>query len=197
MKTILISLFIFTTLVSAQGPKYPYHTDLNFIASKGATGYNAYRAPMYVNPESMDCGTYVKLNATPFPSPSYSDANPPQGAYCYVVTALNGVKESAFSAPYAGIQIPPPPPTQLNAVVGKGVATFGWIQSNGTDIAFNTIYTGNKSGGPYNLRYVSKTPMSTVQLPMSEGEHYVVVTTTDTFGRLSGASNEVNVNVAK
>jgi hypothetical protein len=112
----------------AQGPSYPYQVNLNFTASTGTvTGYNMYRSPY----ASSACGTYAKLNATPFTSTTYVDSNPPQGAYCYAATALDNTVESGFSNIDSNILIPPPPPTGLGGSVANGNIQFNWVNHGG------------------------------------------------------------------
>lgn len=174
----------------AQGPAYPYSVALTFTASTGTvTGYNMYRAPY-----TTACGTFVKLNSTPFTATAYTDANPPQGTYCYAATALDGVVESGLSAAYSNVGIPPPPPTSLGASVAKtngttGQVTWAWTQSKGTGLLDNELACGKASGGPYTERWVGK-PATSIKLSMTApGPHYCVVAAIGKTGT-SGPSNQ-------
>ena len=103
MTRLTIFLILTAALASAQGPTYPYTVNLNFTASTGIVmGYNMYRAPF-----TTACGTYAKLNASPFTGTSYTDQNPPQGFYCYAATAVDGPQESGFSNIDSNISHPP------------------------------------------------------------------------------------------
>lgn len=139
----------------AQGPSYPYTVALSCTppSTGTVTGYNFYRAPF----ASSACGTFAKLTATPASACSYTDQNPPQGAYCYEATSLDGSEESGPDLMPGQVQVPPPPPTGLGATLaknGKGYdVQFAWTIPAGPLDAI-TLYCGG-------ARQAKITPLAT------------------------------------
>lgn len=174
-----------------QGPAYPYSVNLSFTASTGTiTGYNMYRAPY-----TTACGTFAKLNSTPFTATTYTDANPPQGNYCYAATALDGTNESGFSNIDSNVVIPPAPPTGLGVTVagtGTNNATFAWTQSTGT-VNLNTLYCAVSPSAKPTARWQGAST-TTHSLTLLSGTHPCFVTASLKTAE-SGKSNQVNVVV--
>jgi hypothetical protein len=195
MKTVITSLALTILLLTgsalAQGPAYPYSVNLSFTASTGTvTGYNMYRAPY-----TTVCGTFAKLNTTPFTTTTYVDSNPPQGQYCYEATALDGSSESGPSNVVSDLVIPPPPPTGLGETVSQNHVDFQWTQSTGTQLASNAIDCGTASGGPYQQVWTGALS-TTHTLTFPNGTKYCVVTVTGgSSSAQSGGSNQVKVTV--
>ena len=192
MTRLTIFLILTAALASAQGPTYPYTVNLNFTASTGIVmGYNMYRAPF-----TTACGTYAKLNASPFTGTSYTDQNPPQGFYCYAATAVDGTQESGFSNIDSNISIPPPPPTGLGATLaGKNSnqVIWAWTQSAGKQITHNSLYC-RAANGSYQLRWNSTAPATKAEVAMLPGTHSCAATAS-TAHATSGLSNVAQVVV--
>ena len=71
------------------------------------TTYNAYRAPVKCSQVVLGTTVFTKLNASAIMGLTYTDSTPPlPGNVCYVVTAVSGTDESAYSAG-AGSPFPP------------------------------------------------------------------------------------------
>lgn len=203
MKRALIlaaSIFTLITGAAAQGPQYPYSVGLSWTLSTSTkiASQNMYRAPF-----TSSCGVFSKLTTTPLAATTtnYADANPPEGGYCYAVTATNtNGSESGFSNIDSNLQIPPPPPTGLNATVAKlgnnYEVIYAWTASKSPQVTGYSVLCGPKAGGPYS-------PMVTVAQPWATrvGIYRVpaqaidcVATATSPHGQ-SGKSNEVAVIV--
>ena len=74
--------------------------------------------------------------------------------------------------------------------------TLLWNQSKSDDVAFDKVYCGHQSGGPYPYSYTSKHPITNVTKWEAEpGDYYCVVTAIDQYGQESDPSNEVHVVV--
>jgi len=192
MNRLLFLLLTLTAFASAQGPTYPYTVNLSFTASTGTvTGYNMYRSPY-----TSACGSYAKLNATPFTGTTYTDNNPPQGAYCYGATALDGTVESGFSNIDSNLQIPPPPPTNLGYTIAKDGSKedliFAWTNPDGT-LDANTLYCGPTEP---NARAFKITPHSTGLRLYSAptGKEKCAITASSKTGE-SGLSNTISIDV--
>jgi hypothetical protein len=140
------------------------------------------------------CGSYSKLNATPFTATTYVDSNPTQGIYCYAATAVNGTQESGFSNVDSNISIPPPPPTGLGAAVAGLQVDFNWTQSAGNKLTENDLYCASKASGPFSRKLHSKTPIVSASIQMAKGKHYCGVTASS-GSEQSGLSNEVLAQV--
>jgi hypothetical protein len=149
LKTRLLFTLLLTigATAFAQGPAYPYNVGLSCTppASGTVTGYNFYRAAY----ASSACGSFSKLNASPATGCSYTDANPPQGTYCYEATSLDGSNnESGPDLMPGQVSIPPPPPTGLGATVSKNGGAydviFAWTNPAGA-IEKNTLYFSGKA----------------------------------------------------
>jgi len=195
LRTFLLSFVVLLAIMPfaiAQGPAYPYSVSLSFTASTGTvTGYNMYRSTY-----TTACGTFSKINATPFTVTNYTDSNPAQGFYCYAATAVNGTQESGLSNVYSNVSIPPPPPTGLGATVAGGQRiTFQWAQSTGSGIIKNSLWSSTTHGGPYTRLWTSVAPATTATLVMPHGTTYVVVSAYSSSTIDSGSSNEVSAIV--
>lgn len=74
-----------------------------------------------------------------------------------------------------------------------------WKQGGGTGEltpAYNKVYCGSKSGGPYVLQYKSGAPVATVtKQNVAAGTYYCVVTDVDVQGFESKFSNETKIVV--
>jgi hypothetical protein len=182
---------------AAQGPAYPYSVALSFTASTGTvTGYNMYRAPY----ASGACGTYAKLNSTPFTATSYTDTTPAQGAYCYAATAVDGTSESGLSNIDSDIVIPPPPPTGLGATVaqvaGQNEIELSWNLSTGTGITAE--WAGCSTSLPITSWHQLSGPTVTSWVyvpPVQTGLHYCSVYSVSS-GVKSGTAAPVSVNLS-
>lgn len=194
----------FALIASAfgQGPSSPYSVNLSFTAStsSGVTGYNMYRAPY-----TTACGTYAKLNSSPFTATTYSDNTATMGAYCYGATALapvNGTsEESGLSNIVSNIIIPPAPPTGLGVTVasnGSGYnATLAWTQTNDSSVTHNTAYYRKGTSGAWTKAWTG-TPRSTITVTVPStltGLVQAMVTATDPAFGESGPSNIVQGNI--
>jgi hypothetical protein len=74
--------------------------------------------------------------------------------------------------------------------------TLLWNQSTDPNTAFNSIYCGQQSGGPYKLIYKSKKPITqATKLNVPAGTYFCVVTATDHQGLESKYSNEAQFTV--
>lgn len=188
VKLVVLAIMVLASLGWGQGPAFPYSVALNFTASTGiVTGYNMYRAPY-----TTVCGTFAKLNASPFTGTSYTDNAPPQGFYCYAATAVNGTQESGLSSTLSNMSIPPPPPTGLGATVaGRQRITFQWAQSTGSGLIKNSLWSSTVHGGPYTRLWTSTAPAMSATLIMPHGTTYVVASAYSSSTIDSGASNEV------
>jgi hypothetical protein len=193
-------IFICSILALAQGPSYPYSTIITFTASTspGVTGYNMYRGPYTTSCPSSIAG-YTKLNVSPFSATTYTDNNPPMGAYCYASTSLapiNGVStESGLSIPVVNVIIPPVPPTNLNDTIGQVgtngsyMVTWQWTQSTSGQLTNNTLYCKtSKTQTNYVSRWSSTKPVTSVGLLMVKGYHQCIVTA-NYLTDISGPSN--------
>ena len=91
----------------------------------GATGYN-------VKCSTVSGGPYTVVEAN-IASPNWTDTGLINGTgYFYVVTALNGVAESASSTEVSTTPVGPPPvPANFTAVSGNGLVTLTWTASSG------------------------------------------------------------------
>ena len=199
LKKLILSATAFILLCGASfaqdGPAYPYSTNLSFTASTGTvTGYNMYRAPY----TSGACGTFAKLNATPFTGLTYSDVNPPQGFYCYVATAVSTQGESGYSNIDSNIAIPAPPPTGLGATVasvnGVNETTFAWANPETKGLTGNKIHC--KSGKTkFGVIVNTSAPVDELRLVQPAGYYTCGVTVISSGNVESGISNEVGYTV--
>jgi hypothetical protein len=116
---------------------------LAWTASAGATTYSVYRG-------TTGGGPYVGVT-TGLSSTAYTDAGLANGtAYYYVVTASNGLGESAVSNEASATpraQQVPAAPASLTATPGKRKVTLSWSASVGATTY--TVKRGSTSGGPY------------------------------------------------
>ncbi|MEO7101160.1 MAG: LamG-like jellyroll fold domain-containing protein [Luteolibacter sp.] len=98
---------------------------LTWNAVSGATGYNVKRA-------TVSGGPYAVV-ATNLVDPTLTDTSLINGTgYFYVVTALNGVAESANSTEVSTTPVGPPPvPANFTATSGNGLVTLTWTASSG------------------------------------------------------------------
>lgn len=191
---------LLATLSFGQGPSYPYTVSLTFTSSTSSiTGYNMYRA-LYIT----GCGTFTKLNATPFAATSYTDVNPPEGTYCYEVTAVNGTSESGPDLMPGQIIIPPVPPTGLEAELADNnqQIKFTWEQSVSASVIYNQIFCETPTGAlGYKVIYTSPKPVTTLTARLNEklspGIYLCGVTATGKAPYPSGLSNIVSINLPK
>ncbi|MBT8045811.1 MAG: hypothetical protein KJN67_01475, partial [Pontiella sp.] len=117
---------------------------LSWSAAGGGlpTGYNVKRS-------SSSGGPYTTIATTTVPTVTYDDAVVGGQTYYYVVSAVNGVGESADSAyvSAAPILAAPDTPAGLSAIVGDSQVSLSWSAS-----AFATSYDVKRAddiGGPF------------------------------------------------
>jgi len=188
----LLSFLVFAALpLFAQGPAYPYSASLTWTLSTSSkiASQNVYRSPF-----TTTCGTFAKLTTTPLSAAAtaYSDLNPPEGSYCYGVTATNTSNaESGLSNIDSNVNIPPPPPTGLNTVValntdGDYDVLYQW--KNPPSATGNAIYADNQR--------IVTIAFATDKLKVTSpaGVHQVFVTAIGKTGE-SGPSHQVKVSV--
>jgi hypothetical protein len=186
-------------LCFAQGPAYPYTTNLSWVASTGTvTGYNIYRGPYTTSCPATASG-YTKLTTTPLPATatSYADANPPQGSYCYFGTALSAQGESGPSNIDANVVIPPPPPTAFGATVatvnGIPETTFAWTQSTGKGLTGNKVHCKTPAEKAFVVTVDTTAPVDMVRMVQKPGTYLceaTVIAKTE-----SGPSNQETITV--
>ena len=113
---------------------------LSWNAVSGATGYNIKRAPVSGGPY-----TVVGANRA---GPNWTDTGLINGTgYFYVVTALNGVAESANSTEVSTTPVGPPPvPANFAATSSDGLVTLTWTDSSGATSYNIKRSTTNGSG---------------------------------------------------
>ena len=189
---VLLVLGIGVNRSQAQGPQYPYHTDVTWTksTSQNTAGYFVYRSPF-----TTVCGTFTKLFTTALPNTAtfYSDLNPPEGTYCYAATAVDGKgSESGLSNISSNMIIPLSPPTNFGAVValnGNGTkdVIYTWKNPTGKIVA-DLIYCSNKPAIKVFF------PTTKVRITTPSGTNICAVTASDIRGE-SGLSNKVNVVV--
>lgn len=189
IKRLIFVLLLAVVPVLAQGPAYPYSVGLTCTPpiTGTVTGYNFYRAPF-----SSSCGTFAKINANPTATCAYTDANPPQGVYCYEATSLDGTAESGPDLMPGQVSIPPPPPTNLGAVVAKntnGSRDVIYLWTNPvTALNGNSLYCNGKRAVEVFF------PTSKVRVTTPAGNYGCVVTALGPTGE-SGSSNQVKFSV--
>jgi fibronectin type 3 domain-containing protein len=150
---------------------------LSWTASAGASSYNVKRS-------DAPSGPYTIVGS---PSgASYIDRTVVNGAtYFYVVTALFGDHESEPSA-YAGVTLPPAPPTGLTATAGDRQVTLAWAAS-ATATSYN-VKRSLSSNGPFTL-VNSITTVSYTDMALSNGTtYYYVVTAVSASGESANST---------
>lgn len=131
MKRALTAVIIFAGALCAQNRS----VDLSWTASvtPGVT-YNVYRAPAACSPLPTN---FVKQNAAPIATTSFSNTGVPTGTYCYYVTAAAAGLESGPSN-NAGAAVGPIAPTGLTVTVQVAVN----VTVNGVQVASQSTETG-------------------------------------------------------
>ncbi|MDF7798285.1 carbohydrate-binding protein [Pontiellaceae bacterium B1224] len=117
---------------------------LSWTAAGGglSTGYNVKRS-------SSSGGPYTTIGTTSVPTVTYDDAIVGGQTYYYVVSAVNGVGESADSSYVSAMPVlaAPDTPGGLSAVAGDSQVSLSWSASD-----FTTVYDVKRSAdfaGPY------------------------------------------------
>ena len=192
---------LLTATMQAQGPNYPYSTALTWTlsASPNIASQNVYRAPLGTSCPASTPWTKLTTTALPATQTTYSDTAPPEGQYCYGVTATNkGGTESGLDIDAASVNIPPPPPTGLGATIskvnGQEDVTVAWANPKGTTA--NDLYAGTKSGGPYTLKHYhfASAIEKATEDNVPAATYYIVATATGKTGQ-SGISSQVKAVV--
>jgi len=155
---------------------------LVWTASSGATRYNVKRG-------AVSGGPYDQLSAST--TTGYTDMAVINGStYYYVVSALDGVGESANSAQVSATPTapttPPAAPTNLVATAGNAQASLSWSASSGA-----TNYRLKRSttnGGPY-TQIATPTGTSYLDTPLTNGTtYYYVVSAVNSAGESTNSA---------
>lgn len=97
--------------------------------STGLTATKVYRGTTCAGPFTLITLTPLAADAT-----TYYDANLAPGSYGWVVTAIAGTNESAYSSCVPGtIPNPPAAPTNVTSTRSGAGANIGWTASTGAD----------------------------------------------------------------
>ncbi len=166
--------------------------------STGGTPTTAYRVYRGTAP-----GEYVLLITTT--ETTFNDTTATGGiTYYYVVTALNIVGESSFSAEASAtpsgsslILTAPIIPQNLSATAGELFVYLSWsapTSDGGTEITYYRIYRGTKQG-EYLLLAVVMQPRYNDTTVQAEKPYYYLVTAVNAIGE-SGFSTEVSATTS-
>ncbi len=161
-----------TGLIAAVSPN---QVMLAWSASANATGYRIYRS----SSSGLSKST-VSPRATTT-SYIYHDPAADGNTYYYVVTALNGVYESASSAEVSARLMPPVAPATVIATAGNGIVRLSW--SDSPNATFYSVYKSAVSGTSYSAIASGFLSLSTTDTSVINGvDYYYVVTATNAFG---------------
>lgn len=153
----------------------PNQVMLAWSASANATGYRIYRS----SSSGLSKSTVSPTATTT--STIYDDPAAIGNTYYYVVTALNGVYESASSAEVAARLTPPVAPATVIATAGNGSVSLSW--SDNPNTTSYSVYRSLVSGGTYTA--ISPGLLATAvtdTLVTNDTPYYYVVTGTNAFG---------------
>jgi hypothetical protein len=158
---------------------------VNWTALLGAAGYNVKRS-------TVAAGPYTTVIVTT--TNAAVDTGLTEGTqYYYVVTAFNGLGESANSAP-SGVLIPIPPipdvPTGLSATAAIGQVSLSWNAS--LNAAGYNAKRSTALGGPYTTVAAVSTNAALDASVTGGTRYYYVVTATNGTGE-SAASSPVTI----
>lgn len=116
-KICFVIVLAFLLVLTGHGQTSNRSVVLNWVDTTNPAGvtYSVYRAP------TACTGTpaFVRITSGVIPK-TFTDANVPYGAYCYVVTATGGGQESGYS-PTAGTAVGPYAPSGLTLTVTVNV----------------------------------------------------------------------------
>ena len=162
---------------------------LSWSAAAGSpTGYNVKRS-------TVSGGPYTTIGTATAPTVTYNDSVLGGQTYYYVVTATNGVGESANSAQVSASPIlaPPAAPTGPAAAAGDAQVVFSWAAQS-----FATGYTVKRAtapGGPYTVIGTTTAPTVTYtdSSALNNGTTYYYVVSATGAGGSSPDTSPVSV----
>ena len=161
--------------------------DLMWNASSGGTNYNISRS-------TEDGGPYTLIASVG--GTSFSDMElPEKTTYYYVISAVNGLGESAGSTQVDAMTLATPPavPSGLDATADHGSIMLTWNANTEGDLAGYNVYRSTTPGGGYTLQNGSllSSPEFTDTDVQYYTMYYYVVTAVDTDAMETAYSGEV------
>ncbi|WP_155988014.1 cellulose binding domain-containing protein [Gorillibacterium massiliense] len=155
---------------------------LNWTAATGAASYNVKRA-------TVSGGPYTTV-ATGVTTTSYTNTGLTNGTtYYYVVSAVNGIGESANSTQVSAtpsVTIPAAP-SGLTVTAGNAQATLSWTASSGAT-SYN-VKRATVSGGPYTTVATGVTTNAYTNTGLTNGTmYYYVVSAVNSAGESANST---------
>jgi uncharacterized membrane protein len=151
-----------------------------------ASGYNVKRS-------TVSGGPYTTI-ATGVSSTNYTDGAVVNGIrYYYIVTAVDGARESANSNETTARPMTTPlAPTRLAAKVAKAKVTLTWSQSTSPEIERNRVYRSFNGSAYVMIASIPAGLTWSDSSVVSKNNYRYVVTAVNTIGLESPASNAVS-----